>query len=179
MTREFQFPDVHLLGKHHCMNLEDLQVYQKAMELADDVWNLTANWTGDATDIRQQTRQSFDSWAIYLSLGYGQYQSAEKLKHIHECKGQVLVAKTLLQKALQRGFLDQNDFDHYQEEMEQYLLRLNNYIKSIHRRGNNAPPRSHRPESNSPKMEEDSAFERTFAYQNHEEDGYNTNLDTY
>ena len=161
------------------MNLEDLQVYQKAMELADEIWKLTQSWEEEATNLRNQTRLSFDAWAVHLSLGYGQYQSAEKLKHIHECKGQVLVSKTLLQKALQRGFLTTDSFDYYQEEIEQYLVRLNNYIKSIHRRGNNAAPRSHRPESNSPKMEEDSAFERTFAYQNHEEDGYNTNLDTY
>jgi four helix bundle protein len=161
------------------MNLEDLQVYQKAMELADEIWKLTQDWEGEATEIRNQTRQSFDAWAVHLSLGYGQYQSAEKLKHIHECKGQVLVAKTLLQKALSRGFLPHETFEYYQEEIEQYLVRLNNYIKSIHRRGNNAPTRSHRSESYSPKVEEDSALESTFAYRNHEEDGYNTNLDTY
>ncbi len=161
------------------MNLEDLQVYQKAMELAEEIWKLTQNWDGDAAELRHQTRQSFDAWAINLSLGYGQYQSAEKLKHIHECKGQVLVSKTLLQKALNRGFLSKESFDFFHEEMEQYLLRLNNYIKSIHRRGSHSPSRSHRSESYSPKGEEDSVLDGTFAYRNHEEDGYNSNLDTY
>lgn len=162
------------------MILEDLQVYQKAMDLAEEIWALTQSWDGEQDGMKNQLRNCFDAWAINLSLGYGQYQNAEKLKHIHECKGQVLVAKTLLNKAHQRGFVPQENLDYFLTEIEQYSVRLNNYIKSVNRRGQDQHrSKLSRTETSFSQHEEDYNSSDTFAFRNNETDGYNQNLDSY
>lgn len=54
------------------MKLEDLQVYQIAMDLAEQIWNIVQPWDYFAKDtIGKQLVCSSDSMAANLSEGFG------------------------------------------------------------------------------------------------------------
>ncbi len=123
------------------MNLEDLQVYQKSMEMAEAVWDICENWGEFERDtVARPLIKSLDALAVNISIGYGRLKSEEKLQFGYAARGAVFETKTWLSKALSRNLLSQEQADFFFEELEQLSIRLNNYLKSIVRKtGDTAP----------------------------------------
>lgn len=56
------------------MQLNELQVYQLAMQLAEDVWSIAVKWNYLAQDtIGKQIIRSSDSVAANISEGFGRF----------------------------------------------------------------------------------------------------------
>ena len=70
-------------------NLEDFQVYQKTMELGEDVWNIVKKWDYFSKDtIGKQLVRAVDSIASNLSEGLGLYHYKER--GLDDRQGEVL-----------------------------------------------------------------------------------------
>ncbi len=114
------------------MKLEDLKVYQLAMNIGERVWMIVSKWDYFAKDtVGKQLVRSVDSIAANLSEGYGRFFYKENRQFCYYSRGSLYETKTWLKKSHDRGLIIDDDFQSLQEDIETIKFKLNNYIKSI------------------------------------------------
>ncbi len=114
------------------MQLEELQVYQLAIQLAEDIWKLAIKWNYLAQDtIGKQIIRSSDSVAANISEGYGRFFYKENRQFCYYSRGSLYETKTWLTKALNRNLIDPILYDQLSAAIDTLSIKLNNYIKSI------------------------------------------------
>jgi four helix bundle protein len=114
------------------MRLEDLQIYQLAMDIGERVWEIVVPWDYFAKDtVGKQLVKSTDSMAANLSERYGRFHYKENKQFCYYCRGSQHEAVTWLRKAQRRGLLDPKDFRSIVSDMYTFAFKLNNYINSI------------------------------------------------
>ena len=85
------------------MRLEDLEVYQQAMELGEKVWEIAINWNYFAKDtIGKQLVRAVDSVAANLSEGFGRFSYKENRQFCYYARGSLYETKTWLTKGKNR-----------------------------------------------------------------------------
>jgi len=121
------------------MKLEELQVYQLAMDIGEKVWEFVIKWDYFAKDtIGKQFVKAADSVAANLSEGFGRYYYKENKQFCYYSRGSLHETLTWLTKAKNRGLINVEDFDSIRKDLDTIGLKLNNYIKSIGpKKGNN------------------------------------------
>ncbi len=119
------------------MRLEDLQVYQLAMDIGERVWEIVVRWDFFAKDtVGKQLVKATDSMAANLSEGFGRFYYKENKQFCYYSRGSQHEAVTWLKKAQRRGLIDPKDFRSILTEMDTFAFKLNNYINSIGRKSN-------------------------------------------
>lgn len=114
------------------MSLEDLRVYNKAMELGERVWLDVAGWNYLEKDtIGKQLIRAVDSIAANLSEGYGRYHFKEEKNFAYYSRGSLYETKTWLTKAKNRNLISEQRFSEYSESLTILVKMLNNYIGTI------------------------------------------------
>ena len=120
------------------MKLDDLQVYQLAMDISEKVWKLVIDWDYFAKDtIGKQLVRAADSIAANLSEGFGRFYYKENKQFCYYSRGSLHETFTWLTKAQNRGLIKVEDFDSIRKDIATIGLKLNNYIKSIGPKKNN------------------------------------------
>ena len=118
------------------MKLEDLQVYQLSMSLGDRIWNIVVNWDYFAKDtIGKQLVKAADSVASNISEGYGRFHYKESKHFGYYARGSLYETKTWIPKAHNRSLINDVDFHNFQEDINVLGIKLNNYIRSIGKKG--------------------------------------------
>ncbi len=114
------------------MKLEELKVYELAMNIGERVWLIVSKWDYFAKDtVGKQLVKSVDSIAANISEGYGRFHYKENKQFCYYSRGSLYETKTWLKKAHNRGLIADNDFQSLQKDIETIAYKLNNYIKSI------------------------------------------------
>ena len=114
------------------MKLEELQVYQLAMEISEKIWNIVINWDYFAKDtVGKQLVKAADSVAANLSEGFGRYFYKEERQFCYYSRGSLYETKTWLTKANNRKLLNNETFDLFLKNIDRIGVKLNNYINSI------------------------------------------------
>ncbi|MCF8298208.1 MAG: four helix bundle protein [Saprospiraceae bacterium] len=114
------------------MKLEELQVYQLSMDIAEKVWNIVIKWEYFSKDtVGKQLVRAVDSVAANLSEGYGRFHYKESKNFYYYSRGSLFETKTWLTKAKNRNLITEADFLSFQTEINNIGIKLNNYIKSI------------------------------------------------
>ena len=114
------------------MQLEHLEVYQRAMQLGEQVWDLTSGWGYFPKDtIGKQVVRSADSVAANVSEGFGRYHYNDNKRFCYYARGSLHETKTWLTKAHQRGLVDADTFNAMRTDIDTLSVKLNNYIRSI------------------------------------------------
>lgn len=120
------------------MNVDDLKVYQQAMEIGESVWNIVKEWEYFERDtIGKQLVRAVDSVAANLSEGFGRYHFKEKKNFGYYSRGSLYESKTWIEKAKNRNLINETEFNNLKKEINQIGKMLNNYIKSIGTSTNN------------------------------------------
>ena len=120
------------------MKLEELQVYNLSMNMAEKIWNIVIEWDFFAKDtIGRQLIRAADSIAANLSEGYGRYHYRENINFSYYSRGSLYETKTWLKKAFNRKLISNEDFKIFSTEIDNIGIKLNNYIKSIGKSKNN------------------------------------------
>ena len=115
-------------------NLEDIRVYQKAMELGEMVWEVVAPWDYfQKNTVGKQWIRSTDSIAANISEGFGRYYYKENRLFCYYGRGSLMESRTWLVKARNRKLLSDAQFQKIWEELEFERGALNRYINSIGR----------------------------------------------
>ena len=114
------------------MELEELRVYNHAMELGEEIWKIVIKWSFFEKDtIGKQLVKSADSIAANLSEGFGRYHYKETKHFSYYSRGSLYETKTWLVKANNRDLISEEKFTSLISEINQIGKMLNAYIKSI------------------------------------------------
>ena len=112
--------------------LDEVEVYQKAMEIGEEIWNMVDSWNYFAKDtVGKQICRSADSIAANFSEGYGRFSFNERRHYCYISRGSLLETKTWLQKALNRKLVDEALYTRMLDNLKSCHLLLNKYIRSI------------------------------------------------
>jgi four helix bundle protein len=119
------------------MRLEELLVYQLAMDIAERIWNIVIKWDYFAKDtIGKQLVKAADSVAANLSEGYGRFFYKENRQFCYYSRGSLFETKTWLTKAYNRKLIKDEEFDHFMKDLDTIGIKLNNYINSLGKKHN-------------------------------------------
>ena len=119
------------------MRLEDLQVYQLAMDIGERVQEIVVGWHFFAKDtVGRQLVKATDSMAANLSEGFGRFYYKENKQFCYYSRGSQHEAVTWLNKAQRRGLIELEDSRSILIDMDTFAFKLNNYINSIGRKMN-------------------------------------------
>ena len=114
------------------MDLEDLKVYNRSMDLAEEVWTIVSKWSSfEKNTFGRQLVRSADSVSANLSEGYGRFHFNESRHFAYYSRGSLYETKTWLVKSKNRSMLDEKKFDYLMSEIDILAKMLNAYINSI------------------------------------------------
>jgi four helix bundle protein len=114
------------------LRLEDLEVYNCSMILADKIWNEVLIWDYFTKDtVGKQLVRAADSVSANISEGYGRFSFKENKQFCYYSRGSITETKTFLIKAKNRNLITLEKFNEYISELEKIHKMLNAYIKSI------------------------------------------------
>ena len=120
------------------MKLEELNVYQLSMTIAERIWEFVVNWDYFLKDtIGKQLVRSSVSIAANLSEGFGRYFYKENKQFCYYSRGSLFETKTWLRKAFNRKLIEEKIYLEIASELETIGVKLNNYIKTIGNTTNN------------------------------------------
>ncbi|MBN2805790.1 MAG: four helix bundle protein [Prolixibacteraceae bacterium] len=114
------------------MKLDDLKVYQKAMELGDICWNLVSAWNYFEKDtIGKQLVRASDSIAANISEGFRRFHFKENIHFNYIARGSLFETKTWIDKAVNRNLISHEQQGDLQIHINDIARMLNSYISSI------------------------------------------------
>lgn len=114
------------------MILEELKVYQLAMEVGDTSWIIVSKWNYFERDsIGKQLVRAADSIAANISEGFGRYHFKENRYFNFVARGSLFETKTWLEKAVKRDLISIEEFSKLKIEMNELDKLLNGYIRKI------------------------------------------------
>lgn len=114
------------------MKLEELQVYQIAMNVGERIWRIVSEWDYFSKDtVGKQLVRAADSMAADLSEGYGRFFYKENRQFCYYSRGSLHETKTWLRKAYNRSLIVEEVFQSISKDTDTLSVKLNNYIKTI------------------------------------------------
>jgi len=122
---------------------EQLEVYQIAERLADDVWYLVLAWPRLAQDtVGKQLTRACDSIGANIAEGSGKGTYADNRRYVRVARGSLCETRHWLRRAFRRQLLSQTDTDRLKPMIDELGPRLNAYLRSNGRkqRPNDEPP---------------------------------------
>lgn len=114
------------------MDLEDLQIYQLSMNMAEEIWNIVIKWDYFTKDtIGKQLVKAADSVSANLSEGFGRFFYKEERQFCYYSRGSLYETKTWLTKASNRKLISTEEFERFNKDIRNIGVKLNNYINAI------------------------------------------------
>jgi four helix bundle protein len=114
------------------MKLEDLVIYQIAMEVGDEIWFSVTEWENLAKySIGKQIIRSADSIAANISEGFGRYHYKDRKNFMFYSRGSLFETKTWLTKARNRHIITEDFFENQIQKLDSLGVKLNNYISTL------------------------------------------------
>src|SRR5689334_2922663 len=112
--------------------LEEFKVYNHAMEIGDEVWNIVSTWNYFAKDtVGKQLVRAVDSVAANLSEGFGRYHFKEAKNFGYYSRGSLSETETWLQKAKMRNLISDEQHRKLKASIEIIGRMLNRYIQAL------------------------------------------------
>ena len=114
------------------MYIDDLKVYNEAMEVAEKIYSDILKWDYFSKDtVGKQLLKSADSIAANISEGHGRFHFKENKLFCYYSRGSLNETYTWLTKAKSRELIKEEKFLIYKQDLTSLSVKLNNYIKSI------------------------------------------------
>jgi four helix bundle protein len=117
------------------VKLQDLEIYQLSMQLAENVWAIVLKWDYFAKDVlgKQWTR-AIDSVAANISEGYGRYSFVEMRQFVRIARGSLLEHNTWSDKAHNRQLITDEESQRLTTDTKNLAIKINNYLSSLQKR---------------------------------------------
>ena len=114
------------------MVLEELEVYQLSLVVAEKIWSITSKWDFFNKDtLGKQIVRSSDSISANIAEGFGRYFYKENKLFCYYSRGSLLETKCWLNKAKERRLISEEDYFNLIADLSLIHKKLNSYIKSI------------------------------------------------
>jgi four helix bundle protein len=117
------------------MKLEDLEIYQIAMKLGDDIWDIVIKWPYfEKNGLGKQWTDAADSIASNISEGYGRMSARDNRRFCIFARGSLYETTTWLKKTKNRNLVDEALFQDLDKRLHDLKVKLWNYIQALERR---------------------------------------------
>ncbi|MGV3546789.1 MAG: four helix bundle protein [Pedobacter sp.] len=114
--------------------IEELDVYNLAEELSDEIWNVVLTWDFFARDtVGKQICRAADSISANIAEGYGRFHFKENKNFCYYSRGSILEVKSFLRKSKHRKLITDEKHSILLKKLELVHIKLNSYIKFIGR----------------------------------------------
>ena len=91
-------------------SFENLEVYQLAEKLADEIWSVVINWESfPKNTIGRQITDSADSISANIAEGCGRYNLKDNSRFIKIARGSLYETKNWLRRAYRRNLLKKDE----------------------------------------------------------------------
>lgn len=114
---------------------ENLQVYQKAVDLADQVAGLTEKFPRGYYFLVDQLNRAALSIATNLAEGNGRFTKADRRNFFTIARGSTQECVPLLEVARRRGFIDDARHAALRTELEVIAKMISGLINGLEKRG--------------------------------------------
>jgi four helix bundle protein len=113
-------------------DLEDLEIFQLAEEVADEIYNLVVKfeWLEKKT-VGVQLIQAADSIGANISEGYGRYHYNETVTFLYYARGSLKESQWWLRRSLERGFITEEIYEGLNEKLDLLGKQINGYISYL------------------------------------------------
>ena len=113
-------------------NIEELRVYQRALEFSNRIWNICLSWDKFAkSTVGYQIVKSADSISANLAEGYGRFNIQDNIHFCYYSRGSLEETKDWLRKSKNRNLISENEHLELQESIIIIAKQLNKYISSL------------------------------------------------
>jgi four helix bundle protein len=114
------------------MDIDDLRVYQLAMQLAEKIWDIVIKWDAFAKySVGRQYTEAADSVASNISEGFGRFHFKDSKNFLYYSRGSLFETKTWTIKAHNRKLITDGSYQELMTDIHDLGIKLNNYINSI------------------------------------------------
>jgi four helix bundle protein len=112
--------------------IEDLEVYNLAMNIGEMVWDIVLRWDAfTKSAVGDNFVRAADSVAYNISEGYGRHFFRENRNFCWIARGSLSETKTGAKKALNRRLITEEQHNKLMEAINTCYPKLNNYIAYI------------------------------------------------
>jgi four helix bundle protein len=112
--------------------LEDLEIYQLALAIGEDVWKIVDKWEYFAKKtVGGQFVEAADSIAANISEGYGRFFYKDRKQFCYYSRGSMMETKTWALKSSKRNLMTAKEHDDLLEKLKTLHHKLNTYIKKL------------------------------------------------
>jgi four helix bundle protein len=118
--------------KKKILTLKDLEIYQLANLIGNEIWSIVSNWKYFEKDtIGKQLCRSVDSISANIAEGFGRFYFKENKLFCYYSRGSLMESMNWIEKSFNRNLISEEKFIEINDQLENLLLKLNAYIKSI------------------------------------------------
>jgi len=111
---------------------EELQVYQLAERLADEVWTMALSWNSLARDtIGKQLIRAVDNIGANIAEGSGRGTYPDNRRFVRIARGSLYETRHWLRRAFKRSLMTENQITSLKLKIVELGPRLNAYLRSI------------------------------------------------
>jgi four helix bundle protein len=113
-------------------NFENLQVYQLAEKLADNIWTIAIKWEFFARDtVGKQLVRAVDSIGANIAEGTGRGSFTDNRRFVKIARGSLYETRHWLRRAYNRKLLADEQVDKLRPIIDELTPKLNAYFRSI------------------------------------------------
>ncbi len=122
------------------MDIDDLRVYQLAMQLAERIWDIVIRWDSFARySIGKQYTEAADSVGANISEGFGRFHFRDSKNFLYYSRGSLFETRTWTIKAHNRKLISDEEYNELIANIQDLGIKLNNYINTIGKTPHNHP----------------------------------------
>jgi four helix bundle protein len=113
-------------------NFENLQVYQLAEKLADEIWVIVLRWDYFARDtVGKQIVRAADGIGANIAEGTGRGTALDNRRFVRMARGSLYESKHWLRRAYKRGLLTKQQVDEVKPIIAELAPKLNGYYRYL------------------------------------------------
>jgi four helix bundle protein len=113
-------------------DFEDLEVYQLAEKLANEIWYIVKEWDCFTKDtMGKQIVRAADSVCANIAEGRGRYNFQDNRRFVKIARGSLYKTISWLRLAYVRQLLTSEQVSRFKPIIDDLLPKLNAYLKSI------------------------------------------------
>jgi four helix bundle protein len=117
------------------MKLDELEIYQIALKIGDEVWEIVIKWDYfEKKGLGGQLTDATDSISANISEGFGRMSSKDNRRFCYIARGSLYETATWLHKAHHRELIDDSTYKHLSDECNNMKVKLWNYILILDKR---------------------------------------------
>lgn len=113
-------------------SFENLEVYQLAEKLADEIWKIVIEWDHFYKNtVGRQMVEVADSISANIAEGCGRFNYKDNGRFIKIARGSLYETKNWLRRSFKRNLLNEMQVEKVKPILDELLPKLNAYNRSI------------------------------------------------